>query len=140
MNDPIDPRPDRPDRPEEPRPMNPEESRRTEPTEHRDMSNSEPVPAQSDENTRLPWLAHGDIDELRSHWTSIQSQFVDQPCTAIEQADALVADAVERIQKLFTDRQNELRDRWIQRDDASTEELRLALQEYRSFLNSILDH
>ncbi len=132
MNDPRDPRPDQPDMPDEPQ--------RTDPMERRDMSNNEPMPTKSDANQGLPWLAHDEIDELRSHWTSIQAQFVDQPCTAIEQADALVADAIERIQKLFTDRQNQLRDRWMQRDDASTEELRLALQEYRSFLNNILDH
>jgi hypothetical protein len=79
-------------------------------------------------------------DELRSRWNSIQAQFVDQPCTAIEQADALVADALERIYTMIAEQQSILRKRWYDHEDVSTEELRVTLQDYRAYLNSLLDY
>lgn len=98
------------------------------------------VPDQPDTGSQLLWIESGVIDELRSRWNSIQAQFVDQPCTAIEQADALIADALERIQKSLAEQQAVLRDRWYDHEDISTEELRVTLQDYRSYLNSLLDH
>jgi hypothetical protein len=82
----------------------------------------------------------GVIDDLRSRWNSIQAQFVDQPCTSIEQADALVADAIGRIQQMLTKQQDLLRGRWYDHEDVSTEDLRITLQDYRTFLNSLLGH
>lgn len=79
------------------------------------------------------------VNELRSRWSSIQAQFVDQPCASIEQADALVAEALDRIQKMLLNQQETLRDRWYNHEDVSTEDLRLTLQDYRTFLNSLLD-
>lgn len=80
------------------------------------------------------------IDELRTRWSTVQAQFVDQPCSSIEQADALVADAIERIHQMLVDQQEMLRDRWYDHEDVSTEDLRVTLQDYRTFLNNLLDH
>jgi hypothetical protein len=86
---------------------------------------------------KITSLLSNESEELRSRWTSIQAQFVDQPCTSIEQADALIADAIERLSKALGIQQSQLRERWLNHDDVSTEELRLTLQEYRTFLNNL---
>jgi hypothetical protein len=87
---------------------------------------------------KITTLLRNESEELKSHWTSIQAQFVDQPCTSIEQADALITDAIERMSKALGIQQSQLRERWLNHDDVSTEELRLTLQEYRTFLNNLL--
>ena len=93
----------------------------------------------ADSSTEYHWIDRSGIDELRSRWTAIQSQFVDQPCTAIEQGDTLVAETIEKLQTSLTDLHSRLRERWYNTDDASTEDLRLTLQEYRSLFNRLLD-
>lgn len=85
------------------------------------------------------WIDRGEIDELRSRWTTIQAQFVDQPCTAIEQGDALVTETIEKMQASLADLHSHLRERWNDNPDSSTEDLRLVLQEYRSLFTRLLD-
>ncbi len=82
----------------------------------------------------LGWLRNDEIDELKARWTTIQSKFVDEPRTSVEQADALVADTLVRIEKAFSDNRASL----AGQKDISTEDLRVALQSYRSFLNRLL--
>jgi len=86
------------------------------------------------------WLKRDESDQLRSRWSSIQAQFVDQPRGAVEQAETLIADCVEKIQQLLSDQQTRLSEQWCNHEDASTEDLRLIMQNYRSFLNHLLDH
>jgi hypothetical protein len=76
--------------------------------------------------------------ELRDRWTDVQSAFVDEPRTAVEQADALVADVMKRLAKGFADERSSLEGQWSRGDDVSTEDLRLALQRYRSFFDRLL--
>jgi hypothetical protein len=90
------------------------------------------------ESEPLPWLSGEEIDELKSRWNSIQIKFVDEPHTAVEQADALVAEALERIKQVFSNKRTILNEQWINHQDISTEDLRISLQSYRSFLNRIL--
>jgi hypothetical protein len=85
-------------------------------------------------NGPLHWLRGEEIDELRSRWNSIQIKFVDEPRTSVEQAETLVADALERIGKVFSNKRTIL----VDHADISTEDLRIELQSYRSFLNSLL--
>lgn len=90
------------------------------------------------ESEPLPWLSVEEIDELKSRWNSIQIKFVDEPHTAVEQADGLVTEALERIKQVFSDKRTILNELWTNHQDISTEDLRIALQNYRSFLNRIL--
>ena len=76
--------------------------------------------------------------ELRERWTDVQSAFVDEPKTAVEQADALVADVMKRLASGFADERKSLEGQWSRGDDVSTEDLRLALQRYRSFFDRLL--
>lgn len=85
------------------------------------------------------WLAREEVEELRSHWDAIQVQFVDSPCSAVEQGDALVAETVDRIKQAISDQQNNLNQQWLNHDDITTEELRITLQNYRTYLNHLLN-
>jgi hypothetical protein len=58
------------------------------------------------ENSSLHWLQEEEVEELRARWNAIQGQFVDEPRSSVEQADALVADAMDRIQKGFANKRS----------------------------------
>ena len=99
----------------------------------------EPAPTQDAlESRQLPWLKAEEIDELQSRWNSIQIEFVDDPGASIELASALVATAVEHIERAFSNQRAWLDEQWTNHEDISTEDLRIALQGYRSFLNRLL--
>ena len=48
-------------------------------------------------------IAAEELPGLRSRWDSIQTSFVDEPRRAVEQADSLVADTMQRLAQLFAD-------------------------------------
>jgi hypothetical protein len=73
-----------------------------------------------------------------SHWEEIQASFVDQPRQAVEQADALVADLMQRLAASFSNERERLEGHWDRGDDVSTEDLRVALTRYRSFFDRLL--
>lgn len=79
-----------------------------------------------------------DAAELRHHWDSVQSSFVDEPRRAVEQADALVAGAMKRLAETFADERARLERQWDREGEASTEDLRVALQRYRAFFGRLL--
>lgn len=84
------------------------------------------------------WLTKDEVDQLRTRWNAIQFQFVDSPCSAVEQGDTLVADVIEHITHTLSTIQNSLNQQWINHDNISTEELRYTLQNYRTVLNRLL--
>jgi hypothetical protein len=85
-----------------------------------------------------PLFDDAETGELRDRWTDVQSAFVDEPRTAVEQADALVADVMKRLATGFADERKSLEGQWSRGDDVSTEDLRLAMQRYRSFFDRLL--
>jgi hypothetical protein len=76
--------------------------------------------------------------ELRATWGTVQASFVDEPRSAVEQADALVAEVMKRLADTFGAERKSLEMQWSKGDDVSTEELRLALRRYRSFFDRLL--
>lgn len=78
------------------------------------------------------------IDELQSRWNSIQIEFVDQPRTSVEQAEALVAETTEKVARMLSEKRASLDGSWVNHENISTEDLRIALQGYRSFFNRLL--
>jgi hypothetical protein len=76
--------------------------------------------------------------ELRSRWDRVQTGFVDSPRKAVQEADQLVADAIQRLSARFSDERNRLEQQWDRGDQVNTEELRVALQSYRAFFHRIL--
>lgn len=77
-------------------------------------------------------------EHLRQRWNQIQGTFVDEPRTAVQQADALVSEAVEQITQMFASERSTLETQWKQSNDVSTEDLRTALQRYRTFFNRLV--
>jgi hypothetical protein len=76
--------------------------------------------------------------EYRSRWDTIQTSFVDEPRQAVESADSLVAEVMQELAKTFADERQKLEAQWGRGDDVSTEDLRIALQRYRSFFSRLL--
>lgn len=80
----------------------------------------------------------GELNDLRTRWDKAQIGFVDEPRTAVKQADELVATVVTRISEQFAAARTELEHQWDRGDDVSTEDLRQALRRYRSFFDRLL--
>ncbi len=76
--------------------------------------------------------------DFRSSWESIQTQFVDQPRGAVEDADRLVATVMQRLAEGFAQERERLESVWDRGEDISTEDLRVALRRYRSFFQRLL--
>jgi hypothetical protein len=85
-----------------------------------------------------PLFAGNESDDFRRRWTDIQAAFVDEPRQAVENADALVATAIKRLAEIFARERSTLEQQWAQGSDVSTEDLRVALQRYRSFFDRLL--
>jgi hypothetical protein len=84
--------------------------------------------------TVLPWDT---AIMFRSRWDEAQTDFIDDPHSAVDRADALVADVMHRL----TDALGEQRDgieSGLQEGEPSTEEMRMAFQRYRAFLAKLL--
>jgi hypothetical protein len=80
----------------------------------------------------------GELNDLRAKWDKAQIGFVDEPRTAVKQADELVATLVTRISEQFSATRSELEHQWDRGDNVSTEDLRQALRRYRSFFDRLL--
>ena len=91
------------------------------------------------ESARSPLLPNDMLQDLRNRWTTIQSQFVDEPRRAVEHADGLVAEVMKRVAEVFASERSNLEKQWGRNEKADTENLRLGLQRYRSFFDRLLD-
>lgn len=89
-----------------------------------------------DENLHL--LAPEEEEHLRERWQEIQNEFVDDPQDAVHTADSLVADVMQQLAETFAEQKHELEGQWNRGEQANTEDLRRALQHYRSFFNRLL--
>ena len=76
-------------------------------------------------------------DEYSSRWDALKGDFVDEPRRAVRQADELVGEVLDELQRLFADQRRGL-EQSFDHDQASTEDLRLALRRYRSFFDRLL--
>jgi hypothetical protein len=85
-----------------------------------------------------PLFSADEARGLQSRWNSIQTGFVDEPRRSVENADALVATAMKRLAEIFAAERSRLEGQWDRGDNISTEDLRLALQRYRSFFTRLL--
>ena len=77
-------------------------------------------------------------NDFRSKWDRIQTGFVDEPRSAVQQADELVAMAIKRLAESFANERNRLESQWDRGDQVNTEDLRVALQTARSFIQRLL--
>ena len=63
---------------------------------------------------------------------------MDEPRRAVEAADSLVAQAIKRLAETFAGERRHREEQWSRGDNVSTEDLRIALQRYRSFFDRLL--
>jgi hypothetical protein len=86
----------------------------------------------------IPLFPAGEATSFRARWGEAQTSFVDEPRHAVEQADGLVAEMMQRLASVFADERSKVEQQWSRGDDISTEDLRVALQRYRSFFDRLL--
>lgn len=79
-----------------------------------------------------------DPAQVQARWRDLQTAFVDDPEEAVQQADALVGEVVDALTSSLTSRTGELRERWKDSGGTDTEQLRLALRDYRVVLERLL--
>jgi len=79
-----------------------------------------------------------DSDALMRRWQEVQTGFVDDPRQAVQEADGLVQQVMQQVsQRLATERAG-LEQVLSRGGDVSTEDLRQALRQYRSFFTRLL--
>jgi hypothetical protein len=75
---------------------------------------------------------------FQQRWKEIQTRFVDEPRGAVEDADSLVANLMQQLAEGFAKERERLEGQWGRGEDISTEDLRVALQRYRTFFQRLL--
>jgi|Tabmets5t2r1_1033131.scaffolds.fasta_scaffold12504_3 hypothetical protein len=108
-----------------------------------------PAPASSEEvaedtgdrteaATSEPLVGEDETRDVQGRWERIQGSFVDEPRRAVEEADSLVAELMQQLAQSFAQERERLESQWDRGDKVSTEDLRVALQRYRSFFDRLL--
>ena len=87
---------------------------------------------------RAQLLEDNELQNLLVQWKDIQAEFVDEPRKAVQAADALVAELMQRLAQMFASERAQLESRWSGGEDVSTEDLRRGLRRYRSFFERLL--
>ena len=83
-------------------------------------------------------LADHELQDMLVQWKDIQAEFVDEPRKAVQDADALVAELMQRLAQMFASERQQLESRWAGGGEVDTEELRHGLRRYRSFFERLL--
>ena len=96
------------------------------------------VPSTGDQPRAQQLLEEHELQDIRAQWKEIQAAFVDEPRQAVQDADALVAELMQRLAQMFATERQQLESRWAGGDDVSTEDLRHGLRRYRSFFERLL--
>ena len=79
-----------------------------------------------------------DPENLRQRWESIQVGFVDSPRESVGEAENLVSSAIGEIANSFRQQRDGLETSWAQGQEPSTDDLRMAFQNYRDFFGRLL--
>lgn len=93
-------------------------------------------PVRQHDQTQL--LQPDELEGIVNRWRDIQAGFVDEPQQAVKDADALVADLMQRLARMFAAEREDLEARWMAGQQVSTEDLRQGLRRYRSFFERLL--
>ncbi|WP_240748860.1 hypothetical protein [Mycobacterium paragordonae] len=93
---------------------------------------------QSQLSTQETLFGDADLADLRSRWAGVQAAFVDDPKDCVQKADVLVSDLVDQLTTGFAQARSRLEEQWSRGEEASTEDLRLALMHYREFFERLL--
>ncbi|WP_434028132.1 hypothetical protein [Streptomyces graminofaciens] len=103
---------------------------------------SERSPARTAESpgTAAHLLPHEESDELGLRLQHAVGDFVDEPRAAVQEADRVLEEATGRFTEAMTRRRRTLRATWQSPEttDTDTEQLRLALRDYRELTERLL--
>ncbi len=109
------------------------------------IASTEPAPeaarhssVQSESSTAEVLFADDELEEMRGRWAAVQAVFVDDPKECVQKADVLVSDLVEQLTTGFAGARSRLEEQWARGEQASTEDLRVALMHYREFFERLL--
>ena len=94
--------------------------------------------AQTESPTQRSLFADDELAGLRARWDNVQAGFVDDPEECVHKADGLVSDVVDQLTIVFAGTRSRLEEQWARGEQASTEDLRLALRRYRDFFERLL--
>lgn len=101
-----------------------------------DTSQAGPFDTQEPRTNAL--FLENELHNFRSRWDQVQTSFVDEPRTAVEQADSLVANVVKHIAEQFACEREQLEKQWDRGENVNTEDLRQAFKRYRAFFDRLL--
>ena len=79
----------------------------------------------------------GDQERFVARWQEIQAGFVDEPRRAVQDADALVVDMMDRLARMLASEREQL-ESLGEAGKVSTEDLRLGLRRYRALYERLL--
>jgi hypothetical protein len=139
--------PQRVEDPERPKPVRSEVVEMGDADANRDRRITAPTPIdvqragefQRDQHESVSLFSDSDQQDLRTRWSNVQTGFVDEPRKAVQEADNLVASIMKRLADGFAAERANLEKQWDRGDNVSTEDLRVALQRYRSFFDRLLN-
>jgi hypothetical protein len=94
--------------------------------------------AGTDPPTEKSLFGEDELSAIRSRWDDVQAGFVDDPRDCVQKADGLVSDVVDQLTTGFSEARSRLEAQWSRGEEASTEDLRLALKRYREFFQRLL--
>jgi len=103
-----------------------------------DAVEAEPPKVDHESSTAEMLFAGDDVSDLRARWAGVQAAFVDDPKECVQKADHLVSDLVEQLTAGFAQARSRLEEQWSRGQEASTEDLRMALMHYREFFDRLL--
>jgi hypothetical protein len=84
-----------------------------------------------------PLFSEQALGDFRSRWDSVQRSFVDDPKQAVQLADELVAEVTQSLTESFKGQRARF-DGDLASEGPATENLRLALRQYRSFFDRLI--
>jgi hypothetical protein len=97
-----------------------------EPTFHEAHESSVP---QREHRTQL--FEDLETERLRGQWMEVQARFVDEPKTSVQDAESLLSSVLDELKSHIEGQKGSL-------DTNDTEDLRVAMQRYRSLFDQIL--
>lgn len=98
----------------------------------------ETISRHTEPDAQAALFADDELAGLRARWNTVQAGFVDDPRDCVQRADGLVSDVLGQLTKGFTEARSRLEEQWSRGEEASTEDLRVALTRYRDFFERLL--
>ena len=91
-----------------------------------------------EERPLAPLFTEDSASAFRTRWDLVQKGFVDDPKAAVHAADELVAHVTKSLTETFANQRSDLEKRFNDAQEPTTENLRIALRQYRSFFERLL--